>query len=119
MKPWDSSCYTRFDMQKGMLWWKKSSGKVDVPTLQGIECVFANVVSVILALAGIVLFIMFLSGGFKFLTSGGDQKQVEAAKGTLTHAVLGLAVLVFAYIIIQLIANFTGAIGILNFKIVE
>ena len=62
---------------------------------------------------------MLLTGGFKFLTSGGDQKQVEAAKGTLSHAIAGLVVLIAAYIIIQLIANLSGAQGILNFKIVE
>lgn len=97
----------------------KCISRGDVATLEGIECAFENVVMVVLALAGIILFIMLLTGGFKFLTSGGDQKQVEAAKGTLTHAIAGLVVLVLAYVIIQLIANVTGASGITNFKIVE
>ena len=99
--------------------WTTNCVKGDVATLQGIECAFSNVVTVVLALSGVVLFIMLLTGGFKFLTSGGDQKQVEAAKGTLSHAIAGLVVLIAAYIIIQLIANLSGAQGILNFKIVE
>lgn len=90
-----------------------------VATLEGIECLFSNVVSVVLALAGITLFIMLLNGGFKFLTSGEDQKQLEAAKGTLTHAIIGLLLLVFAFVIIQLISNVTGVVGIQNFKIVQ
>ena len=116
MKPWDPiSCVSRFHLVQG----GKDVGTVDVPTLQGIECLFSNVVTTIFALAGVVLFIMFLSGGFKFLTSGGDQKQVEAAKGTLTHAITGLVVLILAFVFIQLIATLTGATGILNFKVVE
>ena len=91
----------------------------DVATLQGIECAFLNVVTTVAALGGVLLFIMLMVGGFKFLTSGGDQKQVEQARGTLTHAVAGLAILIASYVIIQLISTVTGAWGIESFKIVE
>lgn len=88
----------------------------DVATLKGVECVFENAVSVILALAGIVVFIMFLIGGFKYLTSGGDPKALEGAKGTLTHAILGLIVLVFAFLILVIIQAVTG-INVTQFRI--
>ena len=91
----------------------------NIATLEGVECAFSNIVSIVLALAGIALFIMLLNGGFKFLTSGGDQKQVEAAKGTLSQAIAGLVVLILSYVVIKLIADITGAASILNFKIVE
>lgn len=80
----------------------------DVVTIKYLETIFANVISVALALAGIVLFIMFLIGGLRYLTSGGDPKATEAAKGTLTHAVAGFVVLVLAYLILQLIQFITG-----------
>lgn len=106
-----------------MKWGSNCVQPGDVATLEGIECAFQNVVMVVLAFAGIVLFIMLLTGGFKFLTSGGDQKQVEAAKGTLTHAIAGLVVLIVAFVVIQLIANLfltpAGGTGVTNFKMVE
>lgn len=84
------------------------TGQVDAATIKGIEAILNNVLSAALAFAAIVLFVMFLIGGFRYLTSGGDAKAAEAARGTLTHAILGLVVLIFAYIIIQFIEVFTG-----------
>lgn len=89
----------------------------DVATLKGLEAVFSNIISVALALAGIVLFVMFLVGGFRYLTSGGDPKAVEAARGTLTYAIAGLAILVFAVVILRLIEQITGVENLLRFTI--
>lgn len=59
---------------------------------------------------------MFLIGGFKYLTSGGDPKALEGAKGTLTHAILGLIVLVFAFLILVIIQAVTG-VNVTQFRI--
>lgn len=95
----------------------EAQGFEDIATLQGLECIFENAVSAILFLAGIVLFVMFLVGGFKFITAGGDPKAVEAAKGTLTHAIAGLVLLILAFLIIRFIANITGVEDITRFRI--
>lgn len=88
----------------------------DVATIKGFEAIFSNIITVALEFAGIVLFIMFLIGGFKYLTAGGDPKAVEAAKGTLTHAIIGLVVLILAFIILQLIHVITG-VDVTTFRI--
>lgn len=80
----------------------------DVATIKGLECAFGNFISVILALAGIILFVMLVVGGFRYLVSGGDPKAVEAAKATLTHAILGLVILVLAFLILVFIKQITG-----------
>lgn len=87
-----------------------------VATLQGLECAFGNIVSIVLALSGIVLFIMLLTGGFKYLTSGGDPKAVDAARNTLTYAIGGLVVLVLAYVVLLLIKTITG-VNVTEFKV--
>lgn len=88
----------------------------DVATLQGLECAFANIISVVLGLAGIVVFVMFLIGGFKYLTAAGDPKAVESAKGTLTHAIAGVVILILAFVILVLIYNVTG-VNVTQFKV--
>ncbi|AKM83106.1 hypothetical protein A2375_02770 [Candidatus Woesebacteria bacterium RIFOXYB1_FULL_31_120] len=88
-------------------------------TLSNLEGIFENVVTSLLALGGIVLFIMFLSGGFKYLTSGGDPKAVEGAKKTLTTAIGGLIMLAGSFLILKIIANFTGTDSITTFKIIR
>lgn len=84
--------------------------------LQDLEKVFENVVTSLLALGGIVLFLMLLSGGFKYLTSGGDPKAVESAKNTLTYAIGGFILLAFSYLILVIIGTLTGA-DVTNFTI--
>lgn len=84
--------------------------------LQDLEKVFENVVTFLLALGGIVLFLMLLSGGFKYLTSGGDPKAVESAKNTLTYAIGGFILLAFSYLILVIIGTLTGA-DVTNFTI--
>ena len=86
-------------------------------TLKDLEKVFATVVRSILALAGVVFFIMLLAGGYKYITSGGDPKKTAEAQGTLTWAVGGLVFIALAYLILRLIAAFTGVNSILNFTI--
>jgi hypothetical protein len=80
----------------------------DVATFKSLEPLFQNVVQAVVALLGVALLIMFLVSGFSFLFSGGDPKKLEQAKGTLTNAIIGLVIIVAAYIILRLIEVFTG-----------
>ena len=88
-------------------------------TLKDLEKVFATVVRSVLALAGVVFFIMLLAGGYKYITSGGDPKKTAEAQGTLTWAVGGLVFIALAYLILRLVAAFTGVNSILNFTITQ
>ncbi|HUD19192.1 MAG TPA: pilin [Patescibacteria group bacterium] len=89
----------------------------DVATVQSLEGLFTNVVNVVIALAGVALLLMFVIAGFSFLFSQGDQKKLEQARGTLTNAVIGLVVIVAAFLIIRIISVFTGVPQILKFTI--
>ncbi len=80
----------------------------DVPTIYGLEAMVANILNIIIGLAGVVLLLMLVGGGFGYLTSGGDKEKAAKAKNTLTYAVLGLLVILGAWLIIRLIEEFTG-----------
>ena len=77
--------------------------------ISGFNTLFSNVLNVVVAFAAVILFIMLIVGGFKFITSGGNPKNVEAAKQTLTYAILGMVLVASAFFIIQVIQQFTGA----------
>ena len=89
-----------------------------VPYLHGLDAVFANIVSVVLGFAAIALFIMLLSGGFKYMTSGGDPKAAASARNTLTYAIGGFVLLAAAYFILVILGVITGAGYIQNFSII-
>lgn len=77
-------------------------------TIQCLESLFGRIVGVVASLAGMVFFIMLIVGGFRYLFSAGDPKKTEAAKGTITAAFLGIALVVGSYIFLRLIEGFTG-----------
>lgn len=85
-------------------------------TIIGFECVVFNLLRIAVQLAGIVVFVMFLIGGFKYLTASGDPKQIESAKGTLTHAVIGLVVIIFAFLFLQIVMSVTQ-VDVSDFKV--
>lgn len=78
-------------------------------TFSALEIIFGNLLTIIFTLAGITAFVMLLVGGFRFLTSGGDPKANQSAKGTLTWAVVGLFFLIGAWFVLRFIQEFTGA----------
>jgi len=93
--------------------WKSSCYQIDsngdkIANIKGFECIFANVAQVIVYFAGIVFFIMFLKGGFEYLTSGGDPKKTAKATSTLTTSIIGLVGVIISFIIIKFIGTFTG-----------
>jgi len=86
-------------------------------TISQLQDVFKNAVSAIIALAGIALFIMLLTGGVKYITSGGDPKAVAGAKNTITYAIGGLLLILVSYLILVVIKTITGA-NVTQFNIV-
>lgn len=77
-------------------------------TISCIVPLFESVIKAVVSFGAVALFIMLLVGGFKFLTSGGDPKKLESARGTITQAVVGIAIMSIAYLIIYTIEVFTG-----------
>lgn len=85
------------------------SGNGDVATIKGFECIVSNILNVAITLIGLGIFAMLIIGSYQMITSGGDPKAVEAAKATITYAVMGLVIAILAWFIIFAIATLTGA----------
>jgi hypothetical protein len=89
-----------------------------IAQISDFECIFGNVVKVALAFAGVVLFVLLIVGGLKYITSGGDPKATEGAQKTITYAILGLVLILLSYLILVLIHAITG-VDVTQFKIVQ
>ena len=57
----------------------------------------ADIIAVILGFVGTIAFIIFLMGGFLWLTARGNDDQVKKAKMYMTNALIGIIVIVLAY----------------------
>ena len=65
--------------------------------------------------AGLAFFINLIIGGIQWISSGGDPKSLQSARGRITSAFIGLIIVVAAYAI-TLIAGQVFGIDIFNFK---
>jgi len=80
-----------------------------VATLKCLPAVFRLGLDALLLFAGVAALFFIIFSGIKFLTSGGDPKQVEGARKTMTYAIVGLVVILLSFFIINIIADITGA----------
>lgn len=87
-----------------------------VATIQCFVPLFGNIITAIVQIAGVALFIMFIIAGYNFLMSGGNPKQLERAKNTLTYAIIGVVIIVSAYLILLVIRQITG-VNVTKFEI--
>lgn len=81
-----------------------------------ISSIISAVVIIILIIAALVFFFMLVWGGIRYITSGGDKGQTEAARGQITAALIGLVIVFAAWAIINLVNIFFG-INILSLEI--
>ena len=65
-------------------------------------------VQILFIVAGLVAFVYLLLGGIKWITSGGDKGQVEAARNQIIQALIGLVVVFLAWGLIVLVERLLG-----------
>lgn len=85
--------------------------------LTQIEEMVGRVINLFVGLSFIALVVMLVTAGIKFLTSGGEPKAIQSASQTVTWALLGMLFLVLAWLILQLMAAFTGIDVLKGFNI--
>ncbi|PWU23747.1 hypothetical protein C5B42_01820 [Candidatus Cerribacteria bacterium 'Amazon FNV 2010 28 9'] len=92
-----------------------NSDITQVATIQGVECLVSNVLATAITFIGFVAFIMFLIGGFKYLTAGNNSKGVEEAQKAITFAIIGIVVALTSILILRILSQLTGVSTFLNF----
>ena len=88
-----------------------------VATIQGLQCLLGNILSVAITIIGLAGLVMFIVGAFTYMIAGTNAQLVEKAKKSITYAVIGLVVALSSFIILNLIAAFTGIPLITQFVI--
>ncbi len=82
------------------------------PICAPVPLIVNRLIYVALSLAGTIFFVMFLWGGFTWMTAGGEAKKVEAAQKTLKNAVIGMIILATSYIlVVNIIGLLSAGVG--------
>lgn len=86
----------------------------------GAASLFVNTLSMIIGVltaSAIIWFVFqFLIGGIQWISAGGDAKAIEAARGRITNAIVGIVIVFTALLFISVIGallgiDILGAIG--------
>lgn len=78
------------------------------PNITSFNMVVNAVVKNAFVLAGLISFILLISGGFTVIVAAGDAKKAQQGKAAMTGAVIGLLLVLGSFLIIEIIEVVTG-----------
>lgn len=67
-----------------------------------------NILPNVYVAAGLIIFFMFILGGFNVMSSGSDSHKMDEGKKIINFAIIGLLVVFGSYWIIQIVQVLTG-----------
>jgi len=70
--------------------------------------IISTLLNYVIPLAGIVMMLMLIAGGFELMTSGGSQEGVASGKSKITLAIIGFFVVFLSWFIIRAIEAIFG-----------
>lgn len=68
-----------------------------------------DIIWILVAIAASLTFAFIVIAGIKYVTSGGDEKKLASAHSTLTYALIGIAVIILAFVILRVVQFFIGS----------
>jgi len=97
--------------------WSPDKGAVTINTPGIFDTRFGTLGDIVSALlpylilfAGLGFFAAMIYSGFNFMTSGGDPKKIESAKGCLMNSLVGFIVVLTSYFLIRIL-NYIFGLG--------
>lgn len=71
--------------------------------------IIGNVLSFLLTIIGIIAIIMLILGGFMYLTSAGNEDQIDRGKKIVKYSLIGITVALAALVLVKQVAKFFSA----------
>ena len=66
--------------------------------------VIISIVDIALAIVGSLAVIFLIWGGFRYVTAYGNEENSESAKRIIQHSILGLVIVLLAFVIVRIIS---------------
>ncbi|PIX67827.1 hypothetical protein CO168_01970 [Candidatus Shapirobacteria bacterium CG_4_9_14_3_um_filter_36_12] len=99
--------------QSGKIVLTPGTADFDPLTRMTVGGIVSGAISLAMLAVALIFFFILIAGGLRWVMSEGDQKAVEAARGQITNALIGLAIVFAAFAIMKLIEIVFG-ISLLN-----
>ncbi len=86
-------------------------GIAGAQSLTGPGGLIYRVISLLLFVSGALAVVFVIIGGYQYITSAGNEEQSEKGKKTLINAIVGIVVIILAYVIINVVVNTVSGSG--------
>jgi len=70
--------------------------------------IVSELIKFLFPLAGLLLLLYLIYGGYRYMLSQGDPKALQEARGVITNALLGFAIVFVSFWIVQIIGTILG-----------
>ena len=80
-------------------------------TLTGPGGLIYRIISLLLFVAGALAVLFVIIGGYQYITAAGNEEASEKGKKTLVNAIIGVVLIILAYVIINVIVNTVSGYG--------
>ena len=81
------------------------SGNTGLPNDTSLTGFIMKIINIALAVAGLIAVLFLIIGGFRYITSAGNEETAEQAKKIITNAIIGIVVIILSFVIVRVISN--------------
>jgi hypothetical protein len=85
-----------------------ASGNNGTPSTKDLNDTLTSGINIFSAVIGVVALIMLMVGGFRYITSAGNDTVIAEAKKTIVYALIGLIIVGLSQFIVKFVLNNVG-----------
>src|SRR3989344_2245129 len=82
-----------------------SAGGTGLPNDTSVSGFILKIINIALAVAGLIAVLFLIIGGFRYITSAGNEETAEQAKKIITNAIIGIVIIILSFVIVRVISN--------------
>lgn len=82
-----------------------SSSGTGLPNDTSLSGFIMKIINIALTIAGLIAVLFLIIGGFRYITSAGNEETAEQAKKIITNAIIGIVVIILSFVIVRVISN--------------
>ena len=86
-----------FEKKSGINKTAQGTGHDKLGTANDIDSLIASIIKGVLSLVGVIFLLLMIYGGYLWMTSRGNEQQLEKAKKIIVESSIGVAIVVIAY----------------------
>lgn len=98
-------------MEKGVFDFLDPVGDSANDTIPGLATVVSNVIDIILFVAAALAIIYLIYSGILYITAAGNPDAAKKGQQGIINAVIGIVIIVLAYIIARAVASYATGVG--------